>query len=96
MLDTKTIQDYIRTIPDFPHEGILFRDVTTLFLDPRGFRLAIDQLLAPFVGQEIDLVTGLEARGFHPGRCGGASAVQRLRADPQEGQAARRHDRAGL
>jgi adenine phosphoribosyltransferase len=73
MLDTKTIQDYIRTIPDFPHEGILFRDVTTLFLDPRGFRLAIDQLLAPFVGQEIDLVTGLEARGFI---LGGAVAHQ--------------------
>ena len=61
MLDTKTVQDYIRTIPDFPHAGILFRDVTTLFLDPRGFRLAVDQLLAPFVGQKIDLVSGLEA-----------------------------------
>jgi adenine phosphoribosyltransferase len=73
MLDTKSVQDYIRTIPDFPHEGIMFRDVTTLFLDPRGFRLAIDQLLAPFVGQEIDLVTGLEARGFI---LGGAVAHQ--------------------
>lgn len=73
MLETKTIQDYIRTIPDFPHEGILFRDVSTLFLDPRGFRLAVDQLLAPFVGQRIDLVTGLEARGFI---LGGAVAHQ--------------------
>jgi adenine phosphoribosyltransferase len=73
MLDTKTVQDYIRTIPDFPHEGILFRDVTTLFLDPRGFRLAIDQLLAPFVGQKIDVVAGLEARGFI---LGGAVAHQ--------------------
>jgi adenine phosphoribosyltransferase len=73
MLDTKTVQDYIRTIPDFPHEGILFRDVTTLFLDPRGFRLAVDQLLAPFVGQKIDLVAGLEARGFI---LGGAVAHQ--------------------
>jgi len=73
MLDTKTVQDYIRTIPDFPHEGILFRDVTTLFLDPRGFRLAVDQLLSPFVGQQIDLVTGLEARGFI---LGGAVAHQ--------------------
>jgi adenine phosphoribosyltransferase len=73
MLDTKSVQDYIRSIPDFPHEGIMFRDVTTLFLDPRGFRLAIDQLLAPFVGQEIDLVTGLEARGFI---LGGAVAHQ--------------------
>ena len=73
MLETKTIQDYIRTIPAFPHEGILFRDVSTLFLDPRGFRLAVDQLLAPFVGQRIDLVTGLEARGFI---LGGAVAHQ--------------------
>jgi adenine phosphoribosyltransferase len=73
MLDTKTVQDYIRTIPDFPHEGILFRDVTTLFQDPRGFRLAVDQLLAPFVGQRIDIVAGLEARGFI---LGGAVAHQ--------------------
>ena len=73
MLDHKTVADYIRTIPDFPHEGILFRDVTTLFLDPRGFRLAIDQLLAPFVGQRIDKVAGLEARGFI---LGGAVAHQ--------------------
>jgi adenine phosphoribosyltransferase len=73
MLDTKTVQDYIRTIPDFPLDGILFRDVTTLFLDPRGFRLAVDQLLAPFVGQKIDLVAGLEARGFI---LGGAVAHQ--------------------
>jgi adenine phosphoribosyltransferase len=54
-------------------KGILFRDVTTLFLDPRGFRLAVDQLLAPFVGQKIDLVAGLEARGFI---LGGAVAHQ--------------------
>ncbi|MGP1355898.1 adenine phosphoribosyltransferase, partial [Roseicyclus sp.] len=73
MLDTKSVQDYIRTIPDFPHEGILFRDVTTLFQDPRGFRLAVDQLLAPFVGSRIDLVAGLEARGFI---LGGAVAHQ--------------------
>ncbi|MBY6202466.1 adenine phosphoribosyltransferase [Maritalea mobilis] len=73
MLDTKVLQDYIRTIPDFPHEGIMFRDVTTLFQDPRGFRLAVDQLLAPFVGQRIDMVAGLEARGFI---LGGAVAHQ--------------------
>ena len=54
----KTVRDYIRTIPDFPHEGILFRDVTTLFQDARGFRLAVDQLLSPFVGEQIDMVAG--------------------------------------
>jgi adenine phosphoribosyltransferase len=69
----QTVRDYIRTIPDFPHEGILFRDVTTLFQDARGFRLAVDQLLSPFVGEQIDLVAGLEARGFI---LGGAVAHQ--------------------
>ncbi len=58
------VQDYIRTIVDFPHEGILFRDVTTLFADPRGFRMAIDQLLHPYAGVRFDKVIGLEARGF--------------------------------
>ena len=69
----KTVQDYIRTIPDFPHKGIMFRDVTTLFSDPRGFRIAIDQLLHPYAGMNIDKVVGLEARGFI---LGGAIAHQ--------------------
>ncbi len=69
----KTVKDYIRTIPDFPHAGIMFRDVTTLFADPRGFRMAVDQLLHPYAGQPIDLVVGLEARGFI---LGGAIAHQ--------------------
>jgi adenine phosphoribosyltransferase len=69
----KTVRDYIRTIPDFPHEGIMFRDVTTLFANPRGFRMAVDQLLHPYVGEDIDVVVGLEARGFI---LGGAIAHQ--------------------
>ena len=69
----KTVKDYIRTIPDFPHEGIMFRDVTTLFGDARGFRIAIDQLLHPYAGTRIDRVAGLEARGFI---LGGAIAHQ--------------------
>ena len=69
----KTVKDYIRTIVDFPHEGIMFRDVTTLFADPRGFRMTIDQLLHPYTGMEIDKVVGLEARGFI---LGGAIAHQ--------------------
>lgn len=69
----KTVKDYIRTIPDFPHEGIMFRDVTTLFADPRGFRMAVDQLLHPYAGADIDVVVGLEARGFI---LGGAIAHQ--------------------
>ncbi len=70
---SKTVKDYIRTIVDFPHEGIMFRDVTTLFADPRGFRMCIDQLLAPYAGMRIDKVVGLEARGFI---LGGAVAHQ--------------------
>jgi adenine phosphoribosyltransferase len=69
----KTVKDYIRTIPDFPHAGIMFRDVTTLFDDPDGFQLAIKQLVAPYLRQKIDKVAGLEARGFI---LGGAVAYQ--------------------
>ena len=67
------LKDYIRTIPDFPQEGIMFRDVTTLFAHPRGFRMAIDQLLHPYAGIRFDKVVGLEARGFI---LGGAVAHQ--------------------
>ena len=73
MTPQKTVKDYIRTIVDFPHEGIMFRDVTTLFADPRGFRMAVDQMLHPYAGQRIDKVVGLEARGFI---LGGAIAHQ--------------------
>lgn len=67
------IRDAIRTIPDFPKPGIQFRDVTTLFGDPRAFRMAIDGLLHPYAGQRIDKVAALEARGFI---MGGAIAHQ--------------------
>ena len=68
-----SVKDYIRTIVDFPKEGIMFRDVTTLFADPRGLRMAVDQLLTPYAGLPIDKVVGLEARGFI---LGGAVAHQ--------------------
>jgi adenine phosphoribosyltransferase len=54
----------IRTIPDYPKRGIMFRDITTLLLDPQGLRAAVDRLLLPFVSKPIDLVAGIEARGF--------------------------------
>jgi adenine phosphoribosyltransferase len=73
MAPSTNVKDYIRTIPDFPKPGIMFRDVTTLFADARGFRIAIDQLLHPFAGEPIDKVVGLEARGFI---LGGAIAHQ--------------------
>jgi adenine phosphoribosyltransferase len=68
-----TVGDYIRTIPNFPHAGTMFRDVTTLFADPRGLRLAIDQMLHPYAGINLDKIIGLEARGFI---LGGAIAHQ--------------------
>lgn len=71
--DSRSVRDYIRTIADFPHPGILFRDVTTLFANARGFRMTVDQLLNPYAGAPIDKVVGLEARGFI---LGGAIAHQ--------------------
>ncbi|OAN66806.1 adenine phosphoribosyltransferase [Sphingomonas sp. TDK1] len=57
------IRSRIRTIPDFPKPGILFRDITTLLLDPEGLRLTIEKMAAQVDGK-VDLVAGVEARGF--------------------------------
>jgi adenine phosphoribosyltransferase len=54
----------IRHVPDFPKPGILFYDITTLLQDPEGLRLAIDGLALPFRDHKIDLVVGVESRGF--------------------------------
>jgi adenine phosphoribosyltransferase len=54
----------IREIPDFPKPGILFYDITTLLCDPKGFRDTIDALAAPYMGEDIDQVIGIESRGF--------------------------------
>jgi adenine phosphoribosyltransferase len=59
-----TLKKRIRHVPDFPKPGILFYDVTTLLRDPEGFKLAIDTLAEPYVGQGISLVVGVESRGF--------------------------------
>jgi adenine phosphoribosyltransferase len=58
------LKSKIRHVPDFPKAGILFYDVTTLLQDPVGYRAAIDSLAAPFVNQGIELVVGIESRGF--------------------------------
>jgi adenine phosphoribosyltransferase len=63
----------IRTIPDYPKPGIMFRDITTLLGDARAFRRAIDELVQPWAGSKIDKVAGIEARGFI---LGGAVAHQ--------------------
>src|SRR6201997_4375235 len=63
----------VRTIPDYPKKGILFRDITTLLADARSFRRAVDELVHPWAGSKIDQVAGIEARGFI---LGGAVAHQ--------------------
>jgi adenine phosphoribosyltransferase len=63
----------IRTIPDYPKPGILFRDITTLLGDARAFRRAVDEIVQPWAGAKIDKVAGMEARGFI---LGGAVAHQ--------------------
>src|SRR5215475_10515392 len=65
--------DTIRSIPDHPKPGIVFRDITTLLGNPRAFRAAVDQLVQPYAGMRIDKVAGIEARGFI---LGGAVAHQ--------------------
>jgi len=60
----KALKDYVTTIPDFPKEGILFRDITTVIEDPEGFRLAVDGLIALLRGLDFDLIAGSESRGF--------------------------------
>jgi adenine phosphoribosyltransferase len=59
-----TLKSRIRHIPDFPKPGILFYDITTLLGDPVGFKAAIDAMAAPYRGQGISLVIGIESRGF--------------------------------
>ncbi len=63
----------IRTIPDYPTPGIMFRDITTLLGNARAFRRAVDELVQPWAGLKIDKVAGIEARGFI---LGGAMAHQ--------------------
>ena len=58
------LKNRIRHVPDFPKPGILFYDITTLLRDPVGFRTALEAITRPFEGQGIDLVVGIESRGF--------------------------------
>ena len=70
------LKEKIRHVPDFPKPGILFYDITTLLRDAAGFRASIDSLVAPFEGQRVDTVVGIESRGFILG----AAVAQRLGA----------------
>jgi len=59
-----TIKHLIRTIPNYPKEGIMFRDITTLLKDPLGLKLMINELADRYKGMQIDKIAGIEARGF--------------------------------
>jgi len=67
------LEELIRSLPDYPKEGIIFRDITTLLQSPSGFRQAVDEMVQPFAGSGIGCVAGIEARGFI---LGGAVAHQ--------------------
>lgn len=60
----KTVEDYIRSIPDFPEPGIIFRDITSVIQDPDGLQLAIDEMQKRLDGLDFDVVVGAESRGF--------------------------------
>src|SRR5438105_15164991 len=75
-MDTDLLTDLksaVRTIPDYPKPGIMFRDISTLLGSARAFRRAVDELVQPWAGSKIDKVAGIEARGFI---LGGAVAHQ--------------------
>ena len=69
----RDLRDAIRSIPDYPKPGIMFRDITTLLGDAQSFRRAVDELVHPYAGSKADKVAGIEARGFI---LGGAIAHQ--------------------
>ncbi|HQQ06900.1 MAG TPA: adenine phosphoribosyltransferase [Candidatus Omnitrophota bacterium] len=60
----RVLERSIRSIPDFPKPGILFRDITTLLKDPQAFKLAVDEIVKEYRGQKIEKVVGVESRGF--------------------------------
>ena len=62
--EKKKIEDYVRSIPDFPEEGVIFRDVTSILQNADGFALAIDSLQELLDGLDVDVIAGTESRGF--------------------------------
>ena len=63
-MSAEELRAKIREIPDFPKPGILFYDITTLLKDPAAYKESIDLMLAPYAGEPIDIVVGMESRGF--------------------------------
>jgi adenine phosphoribosyltransferase len=64
MLEPDYIKDRIRTVPDWPQPGVMFRDITPLLQDPRTLRVLVDLFVHRYMGQQIDVVAGIDARGF--------------------------------
>jgi adenine phosphoribosyltransferase len=64
VVDTAWLAEHVRDIPDWPQPGIVFRDITPLLAAPDAFATAVDALSAPYTGEQIDKVAGIEARGF--------------------------------
>jgi adenine phosphoribosyltransferase len=64
MLDPHYIRDRIRTVPDWPQPGVMFRDITPLLQDPRTLRVLVDLFVHRYMGRDLDLVAGIDARGF--------------------------------
>ena len=60
----KKIEEYVRSIPDFPEKGIIFRDITTVLQDPEGFHLAVDEMNKLLEGVDYDSIVGIDSRGF--------------------------------
>ncbi len=60
----KELKDYIKSIPDFPAPGVMFRDVTSVLDDPEGFQLSVEELIRLLDGVEYDVIAGVESRGF--------------------------------
>ena len=72
----QALKERIRHVPDFPKPGILFYDVTTLLKDAKGFQLAVEAMTSPYIKANVDLVVGIESRGF----IFGAAVADRLKA----------------
>ena len=83
----KKLEEYVRSIPDFPEPGIIFRDVTSILQDADGLHMAVDSLIDMVKDLDYDLVIGPESRGFIFGGAGGLCAAQGICACAQKGKA---------
>ena len=91
-MSAEELRAKIREIPDFPKPGILFYDITTLLKDAGAYKEAIDLMLAPYTGEQIDIVVGMESRGFIFSAPMAYQLDAGPRPGPQAGQAAGRDD----